>query len=62
MAAHDQLSQQALDRLIKNRRQFVTFLRQRVGSDEVAADILQAAFVKGIEKGATLRDEETVVA
>ena len=56
------LSQQALERLLANRRQFLSFIQSRVESAEVAEDILQAAFVKGIEKGGTLRDEETVVA
>ena len=57
-----QLSQQALDRLLESRRQFLSFIQSRVESAEVAEDILQAAFVKGIEKGGSLRHEETVVA
>lgn len=56
------LSQQALDRLLENRRQFLSFIQRRVESAEAAEDILQAAFVKGIEKGGALRDDETVVA
>lgn len=56
------LSQKALDRLIENRLRFLAFLRQRVASDEIAEDILQAAFVKGIEKGGSLRDQETDIA
>lgn len=58
----ERLSQGALDRLIENRRKFLAFLRQRVGSDEIAEEILQTAFVKGIEKGGSLRDEDTAVA
>lgn len=57
----ERLSPAALNRLIENRQKFLAFLRQRVGSAEVAEDILQAAFVKGIEKGGTLRDEETAI-
>jgi RNA polymerase sigma-70 factor, ECF subfamily len=60
--AAGQLSRQALDRLLENRRQFHSFIQSRVESSEAAEDILQAAFVKGIEKGGALRDEETVVA
>ncbi|MEO8338122.1 MAG: sigma-70 family RNA polymerase sigma factor [Nitrospirota bacterium] len=56
------LSQQGLDRLVASRQQFLAFLRKRVGSDESAEDILQTAFVKGIEKGGSVRDEETIVA
>lgn len=58
----DQLSRQALDRLLESRRQFLSFIQSRVESREVAEDILQAAFVRGIERGGALRDEETVVA
>jgi RNA polymerase sigma-70 factor (ECF subfamily) len=56
------LSQQALDRLLESRRQFLSFIQSRVESADAAEDILQAAFVKGLEKGGALRDEETVVA
>ena len=56
------LSPQALVRLLESRQQFLGFLRKRVGSEEVAEDILQSAFVKGIEKGGSIRDAETVVA
>lgn len=56
------LSRPVLDHLLESRRQFLSFIQGRVESREVAEDILQAAFVKGIEKGGALRDEETVVA
>lgn len=56
------LSPEALNRLIESRELFLAFLRKRVDSQEVAEDILQAAFVKSIEKGGSLRDEETVIA
>ena len=56
------LSQEALDRLIASRQQFLAFLRKRVVSEEIAEDILQAAFVKSLEKGGAVRDEETIVA
>ena len=57
-----QLSPQAVDRLLESRQQFLSFIQSRVESAEVAEDILQASFVKGMEKGGSLRDDETVVA
>lgn len=56
------LSPQALSRLVASRQQFLEFLRKRVGSEAIAEDILQTAFVKSLEKGGAVRDEETVVA
>jgi len=56
------LSPEAMNRLMESRHEFLAFLRKRVSSPEAAEDILQAAFVKGIEKGGGLREEETVVA
>jgi RNA polymerase sigma-70 factor, ECF subfamily len=61
-AQENPLSPQALDRLIASRQQFLGFLRKRLGSEEIAEDILQMAFVKSLEKGGSVRDEETVVA
>jgi len=52
----------AIQRLVDSHRQFLAFLEQRVESRAVAEDILQAAFVKGLERGAEVRDEESVVA
>lgn len=45
--------------LVANHREFLAFLERRVGSREVAEDILQAAFARGIERLATLRDDES---
>lgn len=56
------LSTEAIGRLIASRQEFLAFLRKRVSSPEAAEDILQTAFVKGIEKGGGLRNEETVIA
>jgi RNA polymerase sigma-70 factor (ECF subfamily) len=58
----DRISTDALQRLLDNRKQFLSFLQHRVGSAAVAEDILQNAFIRSIEKGGTLRDEETVIA
>ena len=48
--------------LVKNHRRFRAFLEKRVGSREDAEEILQIAFVKGIERGGGIRDEERAVA
>ena len=56
------LSPEAIQRLVDSHRQFLAFLQARVESRAVAEDILQSAFVKGLERGAVVRDEENVVA
>jgi RNA polymerase sigma-70 factor (ECF subfamily) len=56
------MSQDALDRLFANREQFLSYIERRVESRAVAEDILQAAFVRGIERGGEIRDSESVVA
>lgn len=56
------LSPEAIQRLVDSHRQFLSFLEKRVESREVAEDILQSAFVRGLERGAEVRDEESVVA
>ena len=48
--------------LVANHRQFLAFLERRVGSREIAEDLLQEAFVRGLARGSQLRDEESVVA
>jgi RNA polymerase sigma-70 factor (ECF subfamily) len=48
--------------LVDNHRQFLAFLERRVGSRAEAEDILQDAFVRGLEKGGQLRDGESAVA
>lgn len=56
------LSPEALARLIEGRQQFLSFLQKRIQSKAAAEDILQAAFVRSLEKGGAVRDEESVVA
>jgi len=56
------ISQDALDRLFTNREQFLSYIERRVDSRAAAEDILQAAFVRGIERGGKIRDSESVVA
>jgi RNA polymerase sigma-70 factor, ECF subfamily len=56
------LSPAAIRRLVDSHRQFLAFLEARVESREVAEDILQSAFVRGLERGAEVRDEESAIA
>ena len=56
------LSQEAVKALVEAHDQFLRFLQSRVGSREVAEDILQAAFVKTIERGEEIREQESAVA
>lgn len=48
--------------LVRNHERFIAFLRPRVGSKEVAEDILQVAYMKGVEKVGAIRDDEAVIA
>ena len=47
--------------LVDNHREFLRFLERRVGRRDLAEDILQEAFARGLDKLATLRDGEAVV-
>ena len=51
-----------LETLVSNHRAFLAFLERRLGSRALAEDVLQDAFVKGLDKVGTLRDEESAVA
>jgi RNA polymerase sigma-70 factor, ECF subfamily len=64
---HDQeapnsLPPAVIQQLVDSHRQFLGFLQKRVESRAVAEDILQSAFVRSLEKGSELRDEESAVA
>jgi RNA polymerase sigma factor (sigma-70 family) len=48
--------------LLANHRRFLDFLAARVGSREDAEEILQDAFVRGLEKAGEVRDDESAVA
>ena len=48
--------------LVENHRAFLRFLERRVGRRDVAEDILQEAFARGLDKIADVRDGEAVVA
>jgi len=48
--------------LVDNHRRFLAFLERRVPSREIAEDILQEAFVRGITKAPAIRDAEAITA
>jgi RNA polymerase sigma factor (sigma-70 family) len=48
--------------LVANHRQFLGFLEKRVGDRALAEDILQDAFVRGLQKLDTLHSDESAVA
>lgn len=52
----------AIEKLVESHRQFLAFVERQVESRAAAEDILQSAFVKGLERSGELRDEESVVA
>lgn len=47
--------------LVESHREFLRFLERRLGRRDLAEDILQEAFARGLEKLETLRDGEAVV-
>lgn len=47
--------------LVENHREFLGFLERRLGRRDVAEDILQDAFARGLDKLEMLRDAEAVV-
>ena len=47
--------------LVENHREFLRFLERRLGRRDLAEDILQEAFARGLEKLENLRDGEAVV-
>jgi RNA polymerase sigma factor (sigma-70 family) len=60
---HDDLAESAiLERITAHHSEFLRFIAARVGEPAAAEDILQSAYVKALEHGSQLRDEESVVA
>ena len=51
-----------LEVLVENHRRFLRFLESRVGSRDVAEDILQDAFVRTLDRTEALRDESAAMA
>lgn len=52
-------SSAAVQRLVGSHREFLGFLERRLGDRALAEDLLQDAFVRGIEKAPDLRDDES---
>jgi RNA polymerase sigma factor (sigma-70 family) len=48
--------------LVDNHRRFLAFLERRVPSRQIAEDILQDAFVRGITKAPPMQDSESITA
>ena len=48
--------------LIDNHRRFLGFLERRVGRRDLAEELLQEAFTRGMARGRTLRNDESAVA
>jgi RNA polymerase sigma factor (sigma-70 family) len=47
---------------VDNHRRFLAFLERRVGDRATAEEILQSAFVRGLERAGEIRDDERAVA
>ena len=60
-AAAKPLDPEVTRALVENHREFLRFLERRVGRRDLAEDILQEAFTRGLDKLETLRDGEAVV-
>jgi RNA polymerase sigma-70 factor (ECF subfamily) len=52
----------AVKKLASIRSELLAYLQTRAGSRQAAEDVLQAAFVRCLEKSAALRDDEKLVA
>src|SRR5687768_18534304 len=58
----DLTSPEVVQTLVEQHRRFLGFLERRVADRTTAEDLLQAAFVKSLERGAELRDDESATA
>jgi RNA polymerase sigma-70 factor (ECF subfamily) len=58
----DRDSDAVMETLLANHRRFLAFLEARVGSRHDAEEILQAAFVRSLEKADEIRDTESATA
>lgn len=61
-ASIEPISAETLARLLQSHREFLAFVERRVGSRDVAEELLQEAFLRGIERGGAIRDGESAVA
>jgi RNA polymerase sigma-70 factor (ECF subfamily) len=60
--AHEPISPETLKLLIASHAEFLSFLERRLGSRELAEEVLQQAYVRGIERGGAIDDEASAVA
>jgi RNA polymerase sigma factor (sigma-70 family) len=58
----EEAADSVVTRLLANHRRFLSFLTARVGSREDAEEILQDAFVRGLQKAGEIRDDENAIA
>jgi RNA polymerase sigma factor (sigma-70 family) len=56
------LTREVIGTLVQNHRQFLGFLERRLGDRGLAEDILQDAFVRGMDKIGSLQEQESAVA
>lgn len=52
----------AIEALLAQQRRFLSFLTSRLGSEEAARDVLQAAMVKALERGGSIEAAESTTA
>jgi RNA polymerase sigma-70 factor (ECF subfamily) len=57
-----ELNPSVVEALVGNHRRFLSFLERRVGSRALAEELLQSAYVRTLEKGGELQEEEGAVA
>lgn len=62
MSPRAALSPNAVRSLVEEHRRFLRFVQRRVGSRDEAQEILQDALATGLERGGSLRDEDSVIA
>lgn len=62
MAADAAIKREVVEKLVANHRQFLAFLEKRTSNRALAEDLLQDAFVRGLDRIETLRDDESAVA
>jgi RNA polymerase sigma factor (sigma-70 family) len=55
------VASEVLEVLVDNHRRFLAFIERRVGSREAAEDILQDAFVRGLDRADTVRDSDAII-
>jgi RNA polymerase sigma factor (sigma-70 family) len=56
------LNAEVVGSLVKNHRDFLSFLQRRLGDRALAEDVLQEAFVRGLHKLETLETDESATA